>query len=69
MARRSPEPQPSTRDRAHAALIRDALERPGIREVMRVYEGWQHADSGLDHYRAATHEPQYIITTDHTGQR
>ena len=36
------------------ALIRRATERPGIREVIRVYEDWKRVDRGMDPYRAAT---------------
>ena len=69
MARRSPDPRPRDRTQAHAMLLEDALERPGIREVMRVYEDWQQADHGLDSFRAITGEPQQIVTTDHANQR
>ena len=69
MAGRSPESRPSTRQQAHAALLEDALQRPGIYEIMRVYEDWRHLDSGLDPYREATREPQRITTSDHANQR
>ena len=68
MAGRSPE-LPSIRERARATLLEDALRRPGIREVMRVYEDWRHVDRGLEPYRGATHEPQEITTTDHSNPR
>ena len=68
MAGRSPE-LPSIREQARATLLEDALKRPGIREVMRVYEDWRHVDRGLEPYRAATHEPQEITTTDHSNHR
>ena len=35
-------------------IRRKALERPGIREVMRVYEDWKRVDQGMDSYRTAT---------------
>ena len=59
----------SKREQARAALVEDALKRPGISEVMRVYENWRYADRGLDSYRAATHEPYQLETTDHSNQR
>lgn len=68
MAGSSPE-SPSVREQARAALVEDALKRPGIREVMRVYENWRHADRGLDTYRAATHWPYELPTTDHSNPR
>ena len=68
MAPSSPE-SPSAREQARAALIEDVLKLPGIREVMRVYENWQRADRGLDSYRAATHWPYELPTTDHSNPR
>lgn len=44
----------SRRERAHAAMLKAALARPGVREVMEVYRGWQEKDRGLDAYRSAT---------------
>ena len=35
---------------------------------MRVYDNWRHADRGLDSYRAATHEPYELATTDHSNE-
>lgn len=58
-----------TREQAHAALLKEALQRPGIQEIMRVYEDWRRVDHGLDSYRTATREPQRITTTDHANQR
>ena len=69
MAEHSSESRLSTRKQAHTALLENALERPGIREIMRVYEDWRNVDRGLDPYRAATREPHRITTTDHTNQR
>ena len=47
--------RPDTRNQPDAdALIRRATERPGIREVMRVYEDWKRVDRALEPYRAAT---------------
>ena len=69
MAGRPSESRTSTREQTRAALLKDALDRPGIREIMRVYEDWRHVDRGLDSYRAANREPQRILTTDHANQR
>ena len=41
-----------------------ALARPGVREVMKVYSGWQEKDRGLDVYRSATKKPERITTTN-----
>ena len=35
--------------------------------MMRVYEDWKVADSGLDSYRAATKEPMSTTTTNHAN--
>lgn len=69
MAERQADSPLSTREQAHAKLLQEALERPGIRELMRVYEDWRQVDRGLDSYRAATREPRRITTTDHANQR
>ena len=44
----------SGREREHDAMLEAALARPGVREVMEVYRGWQEKDRGLDAYRSAT---------------
>ena len=69
MAKSQADSPPSTREQAHAKLLREALKRPGIREVMRVYNDWRQVDRGLDPYRAATRAPHRITTTDHANQR
>lgn len=52
------------RARAYAEMLEAALARPGVREVMRVYGGWQEKDQGLDVYRLATKKPERITTTN-----
>lgn len=69
MKKNRAEAPPSAREQAYADLLRKALERPGIREVMQVYENWREVDHALAPYRAATREPEEITTTDHTNQR
>lgn len=56
----------SKREQEHAAMLKEALSRPGIREVMDVYDGWRERDRGLDAYRAATKTPARATKTDHT---
>lgn len=48
----------------HAEMLEAALARPGIREVMKVYGGWQEKDKMLDAYRSAARKPERIATTD-----
>ena len=57
MSGRSDEAKTSERERAHAALLEEALKRPGIPEIMRVYGDWRTADPGLDPCRATTKAP------------
>ncbi len=54
----------SRREQDHAAMLEAAMARPGVREVMQVYGGWQGKDRGLDAYRAATRAPGRITTTN-----
>ena len=57
----------SGHEQEHANMLKEALARPGVREVMDVYQNWQRADHGLDSYREATKDPQIITTTDHAN--
>lgn len=49
------------------AMLQEALARPGVREVMKVYGGWQQVDKGLDVYRAASRKGRIVTTTDHAN--
>lgn len=62
-------PQNPNREQEHAAMLKEALARPGVREVMQVYQNYQKADAGLDPYRLATKHPEVVITTDHANAR
>ena len=59
----------SKRAQDHAELLESALARPGVREVMKVYGGWQEKDRGLDAYRSATKNSERITTTDSSHAR
>ncbi|MDE0456989.1 MAG: hypothetical protein OXI15_06830 [Chromatiales bacterium] len=52
------------REREHAAMLDAALARPGVREVMDVYRGWQEKDRGLDAYRSATKVPGRVTNSN-----
>ena len=54
----------SGREREHNAMFKAALARPGVREVMDVYRGWQEKDRGLDAYRSATKVPGRTTTSN-----
>ena len=58
---------PSKRAEEHAAMLKEALARPGVREVMKVYGGWREAEKGLAAHRAATKEGRIVTTTDRTS--
>ena len=63
------ETQPSKRGEQHRAMLKDALARPGVREVMEVYGAWQQIDRRLSTYRAATAARPQITTTDQANAR
>ncbi len=59
----------SKREQERAAMLKEALSRPGVREVMDVYSGWWEKDRGLDAYREATKTPARTTRTNHTRAR
>lgn len=69
MAKPNFRPKTSTLEQERAALLREALARPGVREVMRVYGLCQEQDKGLNAYRAATRKSFETITTNRTNAR
>ncbi len=60
-------PQGSNRTQEHDAMLKEALSRLGVREVMRVYQNHQEMDKRLGPYCLATKYPGSVITTDHTN--
>ena len=54
----------SQREKDHAEMLKSALARPGIREVMKIYGNWQEKDGALDAYRSATKMPERVTTTN-----
>ncbi len=59
----------SRRVRERDALLKKALQNPGIEEFLQVYRDWEKVDRGLDAYRRATKEPSKVITTDNGNLR
>ena len=59
--------QHSDRQAQCAAMLEEALRRPGMHEMMQVYRNWQRADQGLDAYRTVTTGTPDTTTTDRTG--
>jgi hypothetical protein len=58
----------SARAQASAELLEEALGRPGIPEIMRVYGDWRETDRRLDPHRA-TSDAYCIVVTDHANQQ
>ena len=56
----------SRREREHAAMLEAALARPGVREAIAVYRGWQEKDRGLDGYRSAVKAVGRTTTSKNT---
>ena len=48
----------------HAAMLKEALACPGVREVMEVHGAWRRVEKELDAYRAATATAPAVTTTD-----
>ena len=57
----------SALEQERQALLQKALDRPGIPEVMKLYEAWQKQDKGLNTYRAATRRSFKITVTNHAN--
>ena len=67
MAKHTVKPQSSNREQEHAAMLKEALARLGLCEVMQVYQNYQQANKGLNSYRLATKHPEKLLTTDRTN--
>ena len=67
MSEQTTDVQRCDRKQQHAAMLREALARPGVREVMEVYRNYQNADRGLDSYRLAAKPTERVSTTDHAN--
>ena len=53
-----------TRTEEQEALLQEALARPGIVELMRVYGSWKKQDQAQEPYREAMRDRPVIIATD-----
>ena len=54
----------SKRAQEHSEMLDAALARPGVREIMAVYDLWQKKDRSLDPYRLAAKQSAWITTTN-----
>ena len=59
--------QDSQRQHELDTMLEEALARPGIKEVMEVYQNWQSLERGHDPYRRALRSPGKVTTTDHAN--
>lgn len=48
----------------HAAMLKEAIARPGVREVMEVYRNWRMSDASLDNYRKAGGKRPRAVVSD-----
>ena len=53
----------SPRANEHEELLALALARPGVREVMQVYEHWQDSDKALDIHKAVARSAEVTATS------
>ena len=60
-------PASSARAQEHAALLKEALAQPGVREAMNAYNDWAQVEPALAANREATREEPTIIATDHAN--
>ena len=54
----------SKRQKNQAEMLEEALARPGVREVMKVYGGWREKERTLDSYRTASRTARRVTTTN-----
>ena len=45
-------------------MLKEALARPGVKEIMDAYNRWREIDNSMDAWREATADHSYIITTN-----
>ena len=69
MCQKTAKDQVSKREQEHADMLKEALARPGIREVMKVYRDYQQVDRGLDAYRLATRQRGKVTRTTRTHDK
>lgn len=55
----------SKREQEYDAMLKEALSRPGVREVMEAYARLREIDQGLEASRKAIKPTRIITTTNH----
>ena len=56
-----------TRAEAYNEMLQEALSRPGVREVMEVYQNWRKADQALSAYRQVIKRQGQVTTSNRTN--
>ena len=54
----------SKREQEHERMLEEALSRPGVAEIMKVYQNWQKQDEVLSRYRASTNHATRVTSTN-----
>ena len=53
--------------REHAAMLKEAISRPGVREAMEVYRNWKKTDATLDNYRRVNDKRNKAVVGDNSS--
>lgn len=69
MEKSKPTRHEARREQELAAMLEEALSRPGVREAMVMYRRWQEADQSMEAYRTATTRSSWSSTRDTTTDR
>ena len=57
----------SDRQRDLDTLLEEALARPGVKEMMKVYNSWMNVSPVYESYLQATAPHEKVTTTDHSN--
>ena len=69
MVKNTAKHQDSKREREHAAMLKEALSRPGICEIMQIYQAYRKVDKKLNSYRLVTTRRGKVVTTTQTHDK
>lgn len=53
--------------REHAAMLKEAISRPGVREAMEIYQNWKRMDVSLSDYRRVNDKRDKVVVTDNSN--
>ena len=57
----------SDRQRELDTMLKEAMTRPGVRDMMKVYHGWVNVSRVYQSYLQATTPHGRVTTTDHSN--